>query len=181
MKRKKFSPIEGGRYTYQPSGNWREPDDYIDHSKELPEEEITLEVPIDDIFVIDSSASIEDSPETKFDWAIQDDKSDEDWYVEIDNYDVAIRDSDEIIEDALSVLIDNLPYKAGKYHVTCTVNLVYRVSGVITWDYADGPVHFSERYDEYFGNWDSGIDTEDMEVDLVFGKCYVSKLEIENV
>lgn len=181
MKKKKFSPILGGRYTDIPSNNRFEPDDYKDHGSELPEEEITVKVPIDDVFVINSSADIEDSPETKFDWAVQDKDSDEDWYVDIDNYEVAIRSSDEIIEDALSVLVDNLPYKAGKYHVTCTVNLVYRVSGIVTWEYQAGPSYRSSRYDEDFADYDSGIDTEDMEIDLVFGKCYVSNIKIETV
>lgn len=181
MKRKKFSPILGGRYTKIPSNSRYEPDDYKDNGVELPEEEIKIEIPIDDVFEVSSSGSLDDTNETKFDWAIQDDKSDEDWYVEIDNYDVAIRDSDEIIEDALSVLVNHMPYKAGKYRVTCTVNLVYRVSGVVTWEYQTGPSYHSERYDEDFTDYDSGIDTEDMEVDLVFGKCYVSNIEIENV
>ena len=179
MKKRKFSPILGGRYTKVPSNNRYEPDDYEDRGKELPEEEIKLTVPIDDIFVVDSSASIDDSPETKFDWAIQDANSDEDWYVEIDGYDVAIRDSNEIIEDALSILVDNMPYKPGKYHVTCTITLVYRVSGVVTWEYQTGPSYHSSRYDEDFADYDSGIDTEDMDVELVFGKCYVSNLKTE--
>jgi hypothetical protein len=176
--KKKFSPITGGRYTEVPSRDRYEPDSYDDMGNELPEEEIKLTVPIDDTFIIGGSSDIEESKETKYDWALQD-GSDEDWYVEIDNYDIAIRNSEEIIDDALSVLIDNMPYKAGKYHVTCIVTLVYRVSGIITWEYQTGPSYHSERYDEDFADYDSGIDTEDMDVELVFGKCYVSNLKTE--
>lgn len=179
MKKKKVSPILGGRYTEIPSRDWYQPDDYEDHGTVVPEEEIKLTVPIDDIFMVDSSSSIEDSEETKFDWAIQDDSSDENWYVEIDDYEVAIRNSEEIIEDALSVLVDNMPFKPGKYHVTCTVTLVYRVSDIVTWGYQVGPSYYSERYDEEFYDYDSGIDTEDMYVKLMFGKCYVSNLKTE--
>ena len=177
--KKKFSPILGGRYTSVPSYDRYQPDDYEDHGTVIPDTEITLEVPIDDIFMVGSSASIEDSEKTKFDWAIQDDNSDENWYAEIDNYEVAIRNFEEIIEDALSVLEDNMPFKAGEYHVTCTVTLVYRVSGIVTWGYQTGPSYYSERYDEEFSDYDSGIDTEDMNVELIFGKCYVSNLNTE--
>lgn len=179
MKKRKFSPILGGRYTRIPSNNRYEPDDYEDRGTELPEEEIKLTVPIDDVFVIDSSASIEEATETKFDWAIQDAGSDEDWYAEIDNYEVAIRDSEEIIEDALSVLVDNLPFKPGKYHVTCMVTLVYRVGGIVTWEYQTSPSYHSDKYDEDFADYDSGIDTDDMNVELIFGKSYVSNLKTE--
>lgn len=176
--KKKFSPITGGRYTEVPSRDRYEPDSYDDVGTELPEEEIKLTVPIDDTFIIDGSSDIEESKETKYDWALQDGSS-EAWYVEIDNYDITIRNSEEIIDDALSVLIDNLPYKAGKYHVTCTVTLIYRVSGIVTWEYQIGPSYHSERYDEDFADYDSGIDTEDMDVELVFGKSYVSNLKTE--
>ena len=132
MKKRKFSPILGGRYTRIPSYDRYQPDDYEDRGTELPEEEFELEVPIDDVFVIDSSSSIEDAEESKFDWAMQEDSSDENWYIGVDGYEVAIRDSGEIIDDVLSVLEDNMPYKPGKYHVTGTVVLVYRVSGIVT-------------------------------------------------
>lgn len=181
MKKKKVSPILGGRFVSVPSHDRYEPDDYDDMGTEIPEEEIKLSVPIDDIFVVDSSTSVDGTEETKFDWAIQDDFSDENWYIDADGYDVAIRNSDEIIEDALSVLEDSMPFKPGKYHVTCTVILIYRVSGIVTWEYQTGPSYHSERYDEDFADYDSGVDTDDMNVDLVFGKCYVSNLKTEPV
>lgn len=176
--KKKFSPIIGGRYTEVPNRDRYESNAYDDMGTELPEEEIKLTVPIDDIFVVDSSSNLEDSKETKYAWALQN-GSDEDWYVRIGNYDVAIRDSEEIIEDALAILVDNLPYKAGKYHVTCTVTLVYRVSGIVTWEYQTSPSYHSDKYDEDFADYDSGIDTDDINVELIFGKSYVSNLKTE--
>lgn len=181
MKKRKFSPILGGRYVTLPSYDRYQPDDYDDMGTELPEEEFELEVPIDDVFVIDSSSSIEDAEESKFDWAMQEDSSDENWYIGVDGYEVAIRDSGEIIDDVLSVLEANMPYKPGKYHVTGTVVLVYRVSGIVTWEYATGPSYYSSRYDEDFSEYDSGIDTEDMDVKFIFGKSYISNLNTESI
>lgn len=163
MKKRKFSPTIGKENKITASRDWDVPYEY-DDTKELVDE-ITVEVPIDDIFIIDNG-TLEDAEETKLDWTTQEESYDGNWYALVEGYDVPIRRPDEIEEDVLDVLINHMPYKSGKYHVTCTVHLVYYVSHVYVWDYNE---------------FEPEINTEGMWVDLIFGKCYVSNLQIETI
>lgn len=138
-----------------------DPPEYDD--PEEVDEDVTVEFDMDRVRIdVDKSGSWEYMDDSFLDAVMTDDT------LYSEEYDVAVRDRNGLLEDLDDILKYDIPVEAGEYRISCHVTLVYHITGI-------------EKYDEYpddnYGD-SSEYSTENAEVKFDFHDSYVEDFRI---
>ena len=146
-----------------------------DKEYELPEETVTLEIPIDTTIVIDNSGFIDVISD---DWA----KPEFGKVWESDKYNIVLCDYNEAIEYTLDVLFHdeyNFPEETGSYKVTGDIILAFNIDGL--YETSEDYREWDSVEREYYWDTETEINTDAAEVSFDEYKSEINNLKVIKV